>query len=103
MPDHWLFLFSLQVIAESLSEEEIKGLKTMFANMDTDQSGTITYEELKTGLARLGSKLSEAEVKQLMEAVSIAIYFPASFFQIVIKMIESEKTNHLINIYMSSG
>jgi calcium-dependent protein kinase len=42
----------------------------MFTNMDTDKSGTITYEELKTGLARLGSKLSEAEVKQLMEAVS---------------------------------
>lgn len=45
--------------------------------MDTDQSGTITYEELKTGLAKLGSKLSEAEVKQLMEAVSIFISFPA--------------------------
>uniref|UniRef100_A0A1J3HNX3 non-specific serine/threonine protein kinase n=5 Tax=Noccaea caerulescens TaxID=107243 RepID=A0A1J3HNX3_NOCCA len=62
---------ALKVIAESLSEEEIKGLKTMFANMDTDQSGTITYEELKTGLAKLGSKLSEAEVKQLMEAADV--------------------------------
>lgn len=59
----------LQVIAESLSEEEIQGLKSMFTNMDTDNSGTITYAELKTGLARLGSTLSEAEVKQLMEAV----------------------------------
>lgn len=62
---------ALKVIAENLSEEEIKGLKTMFANMDTDNSGTITYEELKTGLARLGSKLSEAEVKQLMEAADV--------------------------------
>ncbi|XP_010439398.1 PREDICTED: calcium-dependent protein kinase 15-like [Camelina sativa] len=62
---------ALKVIAESLSEEEIKGLKTMFANMDTDKSGTITYEELKTGLARLGSKLTEAEVKQLMEAADV--------------------------------
>lgn len=53
-----------------MSEEEIKGLKAMFVNMDTDKSGSITYEELKTGLARLGSKLSESEVKQLMEAVS---------------------------------
>lgn len=58
-----------QVIAENLSEEEIKGLKQMFTNMDTDNSGTITYEELKSGLARLGSKLSEIEVRQLMEAV----------------------------------
>lgn len=42
----------------------------MFTNMDTDNSGTITFEELKSGLARLGSRLSETEVKQLMEAVS---------------------------------
>jgi calcium-dependent protein kinase len=41
----------------------------MFTNMDTDKSGTITYDELRAGLARLGSKLSEAEVRQLMDAV----------------------------------
>lgn len=58
------------MIAENLTEEDIKGLKAMFTNMDTDNSGTITYDELKTGLARLGSRLSETEVKQLMEAVS---------------------------------
>lgn len=74
-----LCVIGLQVIAESLSEEEIKGLKTMFANIDTDKSGTITYEELKTGLTRLGSKLSETEVKQLMEAVSI-IFSILSFY-----------------------
>lgn len=62
---------ALKVIAENLSEDEIKGLKQMFTNMDTDNSGTITYEELKSGLARLGSKLSEAEVKQLMEAADV--------------------------------
>jgi len=62
--------FWYQVIAENLSADEILGLKSMFQNIDTDNSGTITYEELKSGLARLGSKLTEAEVKQLMEAVS---------------------------------
>ncbi|XP_074590059.1 calcium-dependent protein kinase 2-like [Curcuma longa] len=62
---------ALKVIAENLSEEEIKGLKQMFSNMDTDKNGTITYEELKTGLARLGSKLSEAEIKQLVEAADV--------------------------------
>ncbi|KAI3988291.1 hypothetical protein MKX01_012080 [Papaver californicum] len=62
---------ALKVIAENLSEEEIKGLKSMFTNMDTDKSGTITYEELKLGLARLGSKLTETEVKQLMDAADV--------------------------------
>ncbi|KAL1196366.1 Calcium-dependent protein kinase 22 [Cardamine amara subsp. amara] len=62
---------ALKVIAEGLSEEEIKGLKTMFENMDTDKSGSITYQELKIGLNRLGSKLTETEVKQLIEAADV--------------------------------
>ncbi|KAF1868666.1 hypothetical protein Lal_00036104 [Lupinus albus] len=56
------------VIAGCLSEEEIMGLKQMFKGMDTDNSGTITIEELKQGLAKQGTKLTEQEVKQLMEA-----------------------------------
>ncbi|XP_020237356.1 calcium-dependent protein kinase 29 isoform X2 [Cajanus cajan] len=62
---------ALKVIAENLSEEEIKGLKQMFNNMDTDRSGTITYEELKSGLTKLGSKLSEYEIQQLMDAADV--------------------------------
>ncbi|GMI89081.1 calcium-dependent protein kinase 17 [Hibiscus trionum] len=59
---------ALRVIAGCLSEEEIMGLKEMFKGMDTDNSGTITLEELKQGLAKQGTKLSEYEVQQLMEA-----------------------------------
>ncbi|EPS59027.1 hypothetical protein M569_15783, partial [Genlisea aurea] len=59
---------ALRVIAGCLSEEEIMGLKDMFKGMDTDNSGTITLEELKQGLAKQGTKLSEYEVQQLMEA-----------------------------------
>ncbi|KAL9395144.1 hypothetical protein Peur_014429 [Populus x canadensis] len=62
---------ALKVIAENLSEEEIKGLRQMFNNMDTDRSGTITYEELKSGLLRLGSKLTEEEIKQLMDGADV--------------------------------
>ncbi|XP_075518935.1 calcium-dependent protein kinase 29 [Primulina tabacum] len=62
---------ALKVMAENLSEEELKGLRQMFSNMDTDKSGTITYEELRTGLTKLGSKLSETETQQLMEAADV--------------------------------
>jgi len=62
---------ALKVIAENIDTEEIQGLKAMFANIDTDNSGTITYEELKEGLAKLGSRLTEAEVKQLMDAADV--------------------------------
>ncbi|KAL3635642.1 Mitogen-activated protein kinase cpk1 [Castilleja foliolosa] len=62
---------ALKVIAENLSEEEIIGLKEMFKSIDTDKSGTITFEELKAGLLNLGTILSESEVRQLMEAADV--------------------------------
>lgn len=70
-----VFCVVVKVIAENLTEDEIKGLKQMFNNMDTDRSGTITVEELKDGLAKLGSKISEAEVQKLMEAVRMLAPF----------------------------
>ncbi len=60
-----------QVIAESLSEEEIAGLKEMFKMIDTDGSGQITFEELKAGLKKFGATLKESEIYDLMQAVSI--------------------------------
>ena len=46
--------------------------------IDTDNSGTITFEELKEGLKRVGSELMESEIKDLMDAVS-SPFFPAIF------------------------
>lgn len=63
-----LFL-CVQVIAESLSEEEIAGLREMFTAMDTDNSGAITFDELKAGLRRYGSTMKDTEIRDLMEAV----------------------------------
>jgi len=62
---------ALRVIAESLSEDEIAGLKEMFKMIDTDNSGQITYEELKAGLQRAGANLKESEISALMEAADI--------------------------------
>ncbi|KAM1121045.1 hypothetical protein TB2_002661 [Malus domestica] len=62
---------ALRVIAERLSEEEIGGLKELFKMIDTDNSGTITFEELKEGLKKVGSELMESEIKSLMEAADI--------------------------------
>lgn len=62
---------ALKVIAESLSEDEIAGLKDLFKSMDTDNSGTLTLEELKQGLARQGSLVAESEAHQLLNAADI--------------------------------
>ena len=55
---------------ENLPTEEIQKLKQKFTEMDTDKSGTLSYDELKAGLAKLGSTLREVDVKQYMQAVS---------------------------------
>lgn len=65
-----LLIFS-QVIAESLSEEEIAGLKEMFKMIDTDNSGQITFEELKAGLQKVGANLNDSEISTLMDAVCV--------------------------------
>ena len=56
------------------------GLKEMFKGMDTDDSGTITLEELRQGLAKQGTRLSEYEVQQLMEAVRLFLLFLCAIF-----------------------
>ncbi|XP_076941126.1 calcium-dependent protein kinase 4-like [Bidens hawaiensis] len=62
---------ALRVIAESLSEEEIAGLREMFKAMDTDNSGAITFDELKAGLKRFGSTLKDTETRDLMDAADV--------------------------------
>jgi len=52
------------------------GLKEMFKSLDTDNSGTITLEELRAGLPKLGTKISESEIRQLMEAVNSYLVAP---------------------------
>jgi len=60
---------ALRVIADHLSAEEVEDIKEMFKTMDTDNDGIVSYEELKTGIAKLGSHLAELEVQMLIEAV----------------------------------
>ncbi|KAB2034773.1 hypothetical protein ES319_D04G107000v1 [Gossypium barbadense] len=62
---------AIRVIADSLSEEEIAGLKEMFKMIDADNSGNITLEELKIGLEKVGSKLKDSEINGLMQAADI--------------------------------
>ncbi|XP_062112366.1 calcium-dependent protein kinase 26 isoform X2 [Humulus lupulus] len=64
---------ALRIIAENLSDEEISGLKEMFRMINTDNSGQITFEELKVGLKSFGANLSESEIHHLLQAVSIRI------------------------------
>jgi len=89
---------ALKVIAESLSEEEIVGLRELFKSIDTDSSGTVTFEELKEGLIRQGTKLRESDIKKLMEAADVDgngnIDFN-EFISATMHMNKTQKEDHL--------
>lgn len=61
----------VQVIAENLSSEDVVGIEEMFYMMDADGSGTISLEELRVGLKKIGSNLNYQEVEDLLKAVSL--------------------------------
>ena len=57
----------LMAMAKTLSQEEIAGLKGLFQEFDTDNSGTITVDELQKGLAKTGAVTASDEIKTLMQ------------------------------------
>ncbi|CAA6668404.1 unnamed protein product [Spirodela intermedia] len=84
---------ALRVIAERLSEEEIGGLKELFKMIDTDNSGTITFDELKNGLRRVGSELMESEIRALMDATY------GEFIAATVHMNKLEREENLISAF----
>ncbi|GJS25760.1 calcium-dependent protein kinase 7-like protein [Tanacetum coccineum] len=50
-----------QVIAESLSDEEVAGIRQGFDLMDTKKQGTINITELKAGLQKLGHQIPNSD------------------------------------------
>ncbi|XP_011047130.1 PREDICTED: calcium-dependent protein kinase 20-like [Populus euphratica] len=88
----------IRVIAESLSEEEIAGLKEMFKMIDADNSGHITLEELKTGLEKVGADTKDSEIAGLMQAADVDNSGTIDYGEFVAAMLhlnKIEKEDHL--------
>ncbi|KAK4478814.1 hypothetical protein RD792_014314 [Penstemon davidsonii] len=93
---------ALRVIAESLSEEEIAGLKEMFKMIDTDNSGHITFEELKIGLKKFGANLNESEIHDLMKAADVdnsGTIDYGEFIAATLHLNKIEKEDHLFRAF----
>ncbi|KAK6802466.1 hypothetical protein RDI58_000246 [Solanum bulbocastanum] len=82
---------AIRVIAERLSEEEIAGLKEMFKMIDTDNSGQITFDELKIGLKKFGTNLNESEIRDLMKAADIDNSGTIDYGEFVAAMLHANK------------
>ncbi|XP_028784881.1 calcium-dependent protein kinase 1-like isoform X2 [Neltuma alba] len=90
---------ALRIIAQNLSEEEIAGLKEMFKMIDTDNSGQITFEELKAGLKAFGANIDESEIHNLMQAVNVdnsGTIDYAEFIAATLNLNKAEKEDNLV-------
>ncbi|KAL3586557.1 hypothetical protein D5086_013424 [Populus alba] len=93
-----ILIWLLIVIAESLSEEEIAGLKEMFKMIDADNSGHITLEELKIGLEKVGANTKDSEIAGLMQAADVDNSGTIDYGEFVAAMLhlnKIEKEDHL--------
>ncbi|KAG0463472.1 hypothetical protein HPP92_019541 [Vanilla planifolia] len=93
---------ALRVIAESLSEDEIAGLKETFQMIDTDNSRQITFEELKVGLERVGATLKDAEIYALMQAADVdnsGTIDYGEFIAATLHLNKIERENHLFDAF----
>lgn len=62
---------ALKVIATSLAPSDIEGLQAVFKSLDTDNSGTLTYDELMKGLAKGTSESTIESMKALMHQLDV--------------------------------
>lgn len=62
---------ALKIMAASLTANEVEGLKKMFATMDKDNSGCITFDELRKGLKSQGFSGAENEIMDMMEQMDL--------------------------------
>ncbi|GLJ26831.1 hypothetical protein SUGI_0524010 [Cryptomeria japonica] len=70
----------------------------LLGSMDTDNSGTIMPKELKIGLARQGSRISDSEVEQLMESADVDANGTIDYLEFItttLNMNRIEKEDHL--------
>ncbi|GMP33547.1 hypothetical protein CsSME_00006820 [Camellia sinensis var. sinensis] len=94
---------ALRVIAEHLSVEEVEVIRDMFALMDTDNDGKVTYEELRAGLKKVGSQLAEPEMKLLMDVADVdgnGVLDYGEFVAVTIHLQRMENDAHFRRAFM---
>lgn len=62
---------ALVVMAKSLNPDEINGLQQLFRNIDADNSGTITIDELRTALTSCNGKMSVGSLVTLTDLITL--------------------------------
>jgi calcium-dependent protein kinase len=62
---------AFKVIARSLPPMELAGMREVFQEMDEDESGTITVDELRQGLRKRGAEVALSEVQHILNDIDL--------------------------------
>lgn len=88
----------LMAMGKTLSEQEIAGLREMFYRFDTDNSGTITIDELRRGLEQTGALTASDEIFKLMRALDVNGTGLLDYEEFIAAMLSISKTTSTDNI-----
>ncbi|XP_019154468.1 PREDICTED: calcium-dependent protein kinase 10-like isoform X1 [Ipomoea nil] len=94
---------ALRVIAEHLTIDEVEVIREMFTMVDMDGDGKVTYEELKAGLRKVGSKLAEPEIKLLMDVADVdgnGLLDYGEFVAVIIHLQRMENDEHFHRAFL---
>mmetsp|Transcript_65300 Transcript_65300/g.181580 ORF Transcript_65300/g.181580 Transcript_65300/m.181580 type:complete len:503 (+) Transcript_65300:93-1601(+) len=60
---------ALHIIAKQLNEDQIKSLREVFMNLDSNGDGKLTVNEMKEGISKAGLKEIPGDLQKIMEEV----------------------------------
>ncbi|KAK9725097.1 hypothetical protein RND81_05G122300 [Saponaria officinalis] len=92
----------LRVVADTMQEEEIEELVRMFKMMDTDNNGSLCFDELKAGLLKLGLPSLDPDIHFILEAADIdgnGTIECGEFLALSVHIRKMDDDNHLLRAF----
>jgi len=91
----------MMMLVKHLKKEELEGLRQLFIEMDTDQSGMITIEELRIGLDHHGAHMANSEVAALMDTLDMAGTHTLTYEEFLATTIQMHKLESEENLHQA--
>eukprot|EP00955_Chlamydomonas_euryale_P028855 304062-Chlamydomonas_euryale.AAC.24 len=82
---------ALVVLARTLTDNDVKRLRELFAAMDTNQDGRIDSEDLHNALAKVGAAIDETEMQELFCASDIDGTGQIDYEEFIAAMLDSNR------------
>jgi len=82
---------ALVVLARTLTDNDVKRLRELFAAMDADQDGRIDSNDLHNALAKVGAAIEESEMQELFHASDVDGTGQIDYEEFIAAMLDSNR------------